>query len=77
MKISELLNRMWFAPISAQDPVFMAPKHPYECWLTIESQIPMTKLMNIELKKEGLAPLYLHEVDLDKDLAIISLVMEC
>jgi hypothetical protein len=73
---SDLLKRMWFDPITAQDPFWRAAT-PYEpIWLSVEAEVPMVDLMTIELKKDGYQPLYLQEVDEGMTTAIVSTVME-
>lgn len=75
--MNELLERMWFVPDSDADPVFMVVRKEDQIWLTVEQRVPINSLLTLNLKREGFAPLYVQEVDLERDQAIVSLVMEC
>lgn len=74
---NQLLERMWFSPITAEDPLYRVQTPHQSTWLTVEAVVPMEKLMTLDLKRDGFAPLYLQEVDEGMKSAIVSTVMEC
>lgn len=77
MTIAERLEQMWFGGISDDEPLYVySNRQVVNVWMVCETQVPMPTLITLQLKREGYQPMYIQEVDMERDQAIISYVME-
>jgi hypothetical protein len=73
--LNDLLTAMGFAPNSATEPLYRLEVGLPQIWMSVEVVVPVEKLLTIQLKRDGYQPIYVQEVDLESDTAIISTVM--
>lgn len=75
--INSLLEDLWFAPVSIEEPLYRYTTPFEHVWVRVETVLPMEKINMLDLKRDGFMPLYLHEIDAEIENAIVSTVMEC